>query len=389
MASGRLQRNFSMIPLILPTDRLIIGKSGNLKVNDIVVFKKGPRLIAHRLIYIYPKGDLVVKGDNNLKSDGRINKNKILGKVIGVVRNGHSILFSHVYLSQSSTYLRELAILNQTLGKAKIQYILLKGLPLHLYYTGKIPQRLYFDIDILVGRGDFPQFRKILKSLGYLPIAPSLFKKSLKRFSQISFVKRVKPYAVTLDVHFEPAIGFTKVPQLNKLIPSLPAYTGDLFGNIQTAGVEKNRYPILNRESFLLYLLLHLAHHNFQGIHRVELIDEFIRRQKPDIKIVINTAKKFGFEYFIYPSLLVVNKYFKGVKIPENLKLPSPLRFILWIITRRSPFDGKRKGAEAMEKIILALLLLKAPLATKLPVLLSKESLRYYLPTIRSAFFKI
>ncbi len=92
----------SMMPLILPGDKTVVKKAAKYKVNDIVVFNKSGRLIAHRVIYIPPSGKyFITKGDNKLKADGKIKKSQILGKVEVIKRNGQMIRLSHFYLSQS------------------------------------------------------------------------------------------------------------------------------------------------------------------------------------------------------------------------------------------------------------------------------------------------
>src|SRR4030042_6914962 len=312
----------SMAPLILPTDKPFIKKGRSYKVNDVVAFRREEKVIVHRVIYIPDEANYITKGDNNLKSDGILNKNEILGKVEKVLRNGRMIALSHVYLSQSLTYLTELGLLNKRLKKSDIDYVLLKGLPIQLIYSGKIPKRLYFDADILVRLHDFPQIGKIFKQLGYEAIEPTLLHKPVNKYSQISFVKKVKPYAVIIDVHFAPAIGFTKALRFNKLIPSIAVYGRELFSNAKAVKVGNNRFPILIKEDLLLYLLLHLFHHNFQGIHRMELIANVIGQDKPDMDIVLNRARRYGYEYIIYPSVLVFNKFFGGLSLPKEARIP-------------------------------------------------------------------
>jgi len=377
-----------MAPLILPTDKPFIEKSKSYKVNDIVAFRKGGRLLAHRIIYRFPDGSVVTKGDNNVKSDGVISKSEILGKIEKVLRNGQPISLSHVYLSQSSTYLTELTLLNKALKKTEVDYVLLKGLPIHLVYSGKIPKRLYFDADILVKRNNLPLILEIFRKLGYETIEPLLLGKSVGNYSQISFVKKVKPYAVMVDVHFAPAIGFTKALGFNKLIPSVQAYSRDIFKNAQEVKVGNGRFPILLKEDLLLHLLLHLFHHNFQGIHRMELIKDVIKKDKPDMNIVLNKANKYGYGYFIYPSVLIINKFFGGINLPEETRNPLLVLFARFYVLRQSPFDANTKTAEAGKKLVFTFLLSPLPLLKRLAVVLSKDALGHFFSTIKSAFFR-
>ena len=378
----------SMSPLILPTDKPFIRKSKSYKVNDIVAFRKDGRIIAHRIIYRFPNGTFVTKGDNNLKSDGIILKRDILGKVEKVLRNAQTVFLSHVYLSQSSTYLNELNLLNKSFKKTSTSYVLLKGLPIHLAHSGKIPKRLYFDADILVKRSSLSRVLRIFEKLDYQAVEPVLLGKKVRSYSQISFIKKVRPYAVAIDVHFSPAIGFTKALGFNKLIPSTTAYTNNLFKNAKELGVGNNLFPMLIKEDLLLYLLLHLFHHNFQGIHRMELIRDMVRKDKPDMNKVLIKAKKYGYGHFIYPSILTFNNYFGGIDLPEETRNLLSVRLAGFFVAQLSPFDADSKIVEAGKKLFFCLLLSPVPLMKKLSVVLSKDALGYFFSTIRSTFLR-
>ena len=365
---------YSMIPLLLPSDRIIVAKSKKYKHNDIVVFRKNGRLIAHRLIYIHPeKGYLVTKGDHNSKSDGRLTYNDILGKVEAFRRNGEKMVISHIYLAQSSFYFLELRNLCKSLNKRKIPYIILKGLPLHLYIENNPPGRLYLDADFLIKKNDFPNAAAVLKRQGFEPIRPKLLGRAAKNFSQVSFVKKVKPFPVIVDVHFEPAIGFTKETSLNTLIPSIGAYTNHLFESKLTIKLEGCSFPVLNRENLLLYLLLHLFHHNFQGVHRLEFINHLIRVKKPNVKVVVDTAKKYGFENFIYPTIGILTKYYCSPFSSEiTTKLsPSPTAKVLGAIILKwvSPFDEDTRNIGRAKRLFFLFLLSKQPFLKKILLL--------------------
>lgn len=379
----------SMVPLILPTDKPVVKKSKVYKPNDIVVARHEGRLVAHRIIYIFPDGSFQTKGDNNLASDGKIKKSRILGKVERVIRGGQSISLSHVYLSQSSTYLKELSLLNNALKRTRIAYVLLKGLPLHLAHGGKLPQRLYFDTDILIKRKNQKEVERIFAKLGFESIQPKLLGKAVRNYSQISFVKKIKPFPVIIDIHFSPGIGFTKATGLNRLIPSLARYTKDLFESAKEVSVEGSFYPMLNKEDLFLYLLLHLFHHNFQGIHRIEFIAKLNKSTKPDMEIVVNKAKIYGYEYFIYPAILILNRFFDSTTLPENLKTPYPVRIISNIVFNSSPFDDDKKAVEGVKRFLFIFSLSRASILRKLSVLFSQDVPAYFFPTIKSAFFKV
>lgn len=79
----------SMEPMIKPGDVILIKKTDNVKLNDVVQYKKDDILIAHRIIDIVEdeKGKSYrTKGDNNSVPDfDLVNGEQIKGKVVKVV----------------------------------------------------------------------------------------------------------------------------------------------------------------------------------------------------------------------------------------------------------------------------------------------------------------
>lgn len=384
----------SMAPLILPNDKIIIVKASSLKVNNIVVFKKEERLIAHRLIYVSPTKDFfVTKGDNNLKSDGKIKPSQILGKVNSVKRNGETIKLSHIYLSQSSAYLEELTKINKVLGQKCIPYIFLKGLPLHLHLGQTFPKRLYLDADILINKTDLTQVDKILVYLGFKKQKHTLFDKKIKGSTQISYLKETNPFPVIIDLHLEPAIGFTKLKSINKLLPSTKQFTQHLFKNVQEINLNKRNFPILSTEALILYFFLHLYHHNFHGAHRLEFMDAIIRSQKIDWDKVVATTRKFNFTNFVFPGISILRQHYETPFPAAFIKAITPFpaqRLVVKVIAKLiSPFNSGARAQEGAKRAILLFLLSPSSLTLKIKTLFHKEVRSYFLPTIKSFVFKI
>ena len=173
----------SMLPILYENDVVYFKKItfSEIKVNDLIVFKKKNQLITHRVIY-KTKNYLITKGDNNLNSDGKIYPKQILGKVYQIKRNGQIFKPETIYLIQSTHYFSEIVKIKNQFDKEKINYVFLKGLPLHLYFEGTHPKRLYADCDVLVDKRDFDKAEKILFSFGYQKADTSLssFQKSFK-----------------------------------------------------------------------------------------------------------------------------------------------------------------------------------------------------------------
>jgi Peptidase S24-like. len=139
----------SMLPILRPNDIVYFKKIPflKIKVNDLIIFKKKNQLITHRVIY-KTKKYLITKGDNNPNSDGKIYPKQILGRVYQVKRNGQIFKPETFYLIQSTHYFSEIVKIKNEFDKENINYVFLKGLPLHLYFEGTHPKRLYADCDV-------------------------------------------------------------------------------------------------------------------------------------------------------------------------------------------------------------------------------------------------
>jgi hypothetical protein len=383
-----------MKPLIEPEDKIIVKKSQNYQVNDVVVFSKKGQFTAHRIIYISPTKDFfVTKGDNNLKSDGKIKPSQILGKVNSIKRNGEAIKLAHLYLSQSSAYLGELTKISKILGQKRIPYIFLKGLLLHLHLGQTFPKRLYLDADILINKTYLTQVDKILVCLGFKKQKHTLFDKKIKGSTQISYLKETNPFPVIIDLHLEPAIGFTKLKSINKLLPSTKQFTQHLFKNIQKIKLNKRSFPVLNTETLILYLFLHLYHHNFHGAHRLEFMNAIIRSQKIDWDKVATITQKFNFTNFVLPGVSILRRYYETPFPATFLKTITPFstqRLVVKVIANLiSPFNSGARAQEGAKRAILLFLLSPSSLTLKVKTLFHKEVRSYFLPTIKSFVFKI
>ena len=86
----------SMFPFLLPGDvaSIVSVPFSNLCVGDVVVFDRGDRWVAHRLIRIEgtDKGvRYITQGDSCLRADRSFGQEHLMGRVIAVLRNGHVI----------------------------------------------------------------------------------------------------------------------------------------------------------------------------------------------------------------------------------------------------------------------------------------------------------
>jgi len=81
----------SMKPLIDQNWTLIINHTKNIKIGDIIVFKKNGEMIAHRVVRILSKGILLTKGDALLDLDPLVYKSEIIGRVIGANKGNKDV----------------------------------------------------------------------------------------------------------------------------------------------------------------------------------------------------------------------------------------------------------------------------------------------------------
>lgn len=82
----------SMLPSIWPGDLATIARcdSADLRVGEIVVYRGEGLLTAHRLIGIMPD-HLVLRGDSLDRCDPPVSKDRVVGRVVAVSRNGRDV----------------------------------------------------------------------------------------------------------------------------------------------------------------------------------------------------------------------------------------------------------------------------------------------------------
>lgn len=382
-----------MIPVISPSDEIIISNKSNLNVGDIVVFLKKGKLIAHRIICLLKDNIYITKGDNNLISDGKISNSQIIGKVNNIVRKGKNINISHIYMTQSVIYLKELEKINSLLLKNGLDYILLKGLPLHLYIENEIPKRIYYDTDLLVRKSDLRKTAKILSSLGFNKINTLDSVGKVSDLTQLNYIKKTKPFSVVIDLHTEPGIGLTKVKFLNDLIIDIEKFIEYLFSEKNKVNINKTKFTILSDEVLMVYLMLHFFHHNYKGIYRLSLIFNIINSRRLNWPKVFKIIKDFNIGFLVYPSFIMLDKYYETSLISKfNKKIRLNLFQIIiskLIVLINSPFNDYKRTKSRIVRVMLILLLSPKPLKDKIKKVFSKEFIRYFFTVISLSFNKI
>lgn len=306
----------SMLPLLHSKDLVSYKKISysKIKVNDIILVFKNNLAFTHRVIYKTDKY-LVTKGDNNLKSDCRVSPKQIIGKVSTVKRKNKIFDPEMLYLIQSSIYFKEIVKIVRAFEKNNINYVFLKGLPIHLYYEKTHPRRIYQDADVLIDKQNFESAKKILIKSGY-KLSDSFFspiqKKMRDKIVEISFYKLVNGFPVVFDIHLEPAFLMTQIGNLEALYPQqlIDQLTKELLKTKKVVKINGETFFILNTNYLILYLCLHFFHHNFTGAFRLELIDKIIKKSPKNLLKKINKLEdQYRLTNFVDPVFLLLKKY--------------------------------------------------------------------------------
>lgn len=301
----------SMLPILHSND-VVQYKKVNFKqvdINDIILVRKNKKLFTHRIIYKTDK-HLITKGDNNPQSDGKIYPHQIIGKVVKVRRDGKEFDPNQIYLLQSSLYFQEIVKIKNTFEKEKINFVFLKGLPLHLYFEKTHPQRIYADCDVLIDKKDFNNAEKIIERFGY--------KKTIEGKKQVenNYFKVINGFPVVFDLHLEPAFLMTQFSGLEALYPQkfIDKLTAAILQTKRKVRIQDTNFYFLSTNFQILYLALHFFHHNFLGAFRLDFLNKVVRKSRLSIndwQNIASTINKYQLTNFVYPVFVLLKKYYQ------------------------------------------------------------------------------
>ena len=362
----------SMLPVILPKDGLYFKPITlhKLKTDDIIIFTLKDKLVTHRVIFKTTKY-IIAKGDNNPFSDGKIFAKQIIGRVYKIKRNGKIFNLGDLYLIQSTVYFGEIIKIKKTLEKQKIDFLFLKGLPLHIYYEKKHPQRIYADCDVLIKQKNFLKVEKIIKKLGY--------KKAEAKNKKVenNYVKKINGSPIFFDIHVEPAFLMTQFSVLEalyrpKLIDQL---TRELFSNTRQITINGEKFFILDTEYLILYLSLHIFHHNFRGAFRYDFLNNVIRNSQKRInwQEIVKKIKQYQLKNFVYYAFVLTKKYYR-TPIPifflKTIK-PSTVTRLFLALHKTNIFDDLPKIRAGVMRFLLLFMLSPNDFVKRLTVFLN------------------
>lgn len=319
----------SMYPFFHSGDILFIQPISlqHIQINDFITFKKKSILITHRVIYIpLKKNYLITKGDTNLAHDGKIKPEQIIGKVIKVKRNEKTYTPDTIYQFQSLLYANEIEKINTLFQKKGIDFVFLKGLPLHLYYEKEIPKRIYADCDILIEKKQLLNTDQLLRNLGYTSHDDTLSKGHTllkNKENAINYYKRIHGISITFDIHLEASFMMHQLGSLDGLYPQklLDLFTQDLLLQKRIITIDTTTYPILSSTHITIYLALHLFHHNFQGYYRYEFLNTVLQKEKITMSKLTSCLQTYRLQSFVYPVFFLLWKYYQNSKAKQILNV--------------------------------------------------------------------
>lgn len=305
--------NSDMVPVLSQHDQAVFEKITftKLRINDVVYGEQKGKTLIQRIIYI-KNNYIIVQADKNTNTYVKLTQKGYIGLITGIKHDNDVVPLDSIYFLQSSIYWKEIEKVTKIFYKNKIEFVFLKGLPLHLFYEKAIPRRIYADCDILVEKMAMQKVERIFNNLGYKKSnTESLIGKEMSEKAEISFTKNVDGGFVCFDVHREVVFLMSRVGDVDRLYPK------KLFNSLNTKfldekryrNINKQKYPLLSQSNLVVYLLLHLFNHNFKGTYRYYFLVNILKTVT-NYEEIRNTIKQYKLENFIYPSILLLNIFF-------------------------------------------------------------------------------
>jgi len=364
----------SMYPLLHDRDIVYLqnNPSRQIHVDDIVVFRSNRRFITHRVVF-KDSSFLIAKGDANDTIDGIMHKDRVLGLVNQVLRKGQMLDIGLLYMTQSAFYQKEVQEISDTFNRARLPFIILKGLPLHLYYEKTFPKRIYADCDVLIRKDVCENLLAHLRNRGYTRAKNSLVLNAPdEKSDELHYYKLYHGFPVVFDIHTNLVFLFANLPHLESLYPKKLSeqFLEKCLLRTRIISVHGNSYRILQQDLLILYLALHLFHHNMRGYHRYQFLDIVIRKELGklgrkqrahfwnEINMLIVQYKVSSFVYYVFYLLKIRYK----TPIPQTfLANIRPSCLVLWVlektVTKKTMFDNQDRLTAGIQRFVLALVL--------------------------------
>lgn len=297
----------SMFPILISGDILFYKKRNKYRVNDIVIVKNKKSFITHRIIYKNKK-TIYTKGDSNLAADNPVSEDNIIGKIFFIKRGNKILDINYLYQFQNKIYLNELIKINKVFKVKKIKYFFIKGFPYYYKYLNGKNNFFYKDCDILIKKTFLNKSTTILKELGFNQINKNLNFKNSDLSTDNLFVKKINNVLVNIELHTEINFLTSQFPFVNKYFYNTNLtnmLNSDFFKNLVYLNIKNEKFPILNKKNFIFYQLLHLFHHNFKPVYKIEFIKKFLN--KKTINNIYKMSKKYCLSEIVNITIYILN----------------------------------------------------------------------------------
>lgn len=362
----------SMYPILKNGDVVECVKTpfSRIRVNDVIIhLKKENIFVTHRVIY-RTKHYLVTRGDNNIQADEYVYKNAVFAKVVRFSRKGQWYGIADIYMNQSVLYLREIKKLESLLQKSAVPHVFLKGVLISLRYKSTIPRRIYADCDVLIARHSFGEVRSIFERMGYRMIGdPTLGfapERDLYSHPEVTFLG--VQGQVAFDLHFEPVFLSARIGSAMEFL--YPQKRREQLGAVLIQNAHPFRlrgmiYPILSPIHQVLYLALHLFHHNYVDIipyHLLAVVIKKVQRANRDMwDQLLLIIRAYDMGSYVYGVFIVLERY--GLSsIPSSfIRSIRPAymkeQIILFYLTHINLFENEQRVRAGIIRFIGSILL--------------------------------
>jgi len=173
----------------------------------------------------------------------------------------------------------------------------------------------------------------------------------------------------------------TQLGKLDALYPQclIEKLTEDFLRKKQKVIIQGSNFYLLSSSNLVIYLALHLFHHNFRGAFRYDFLDKIIRREKftsITVKYLTVIIKKYQLENFVYPVFVLLKKYYQ-TPLPKNFLHqiePSNLKTLkLYNFKNLNIFDDEPRIKAGVNRFKNLFFLSPNPLWKKVLVFLSLQ----------------
>jgi hypothetical protein len=223
-------------------------------------------------------------------------------------------------------------------------------------------------------------------------------------------MKVVSGIPVVFDVHFEPVFLMTQLPGMSLLYP--PKLLAELGEKIISGGERKiikgMSYSLCSAPDQILYLALHIFHHNFTDSMRYQLLDSVVRKSRLSFRTIseksrsgtrfarslandtgarddaweelVHTINDYHLQGYTYGVFLLLKKYFHTPIPPSFLQSIRPKWYMLhvtcYIVKHVDIFSQDTRTKAGIQRFILIFLLSPNPWWKKILLAIHPQTIR-------------